>query len=76
MEREVMVVEKVVVIRKTTFIDMLRSMKVGTSRIFKTKDYKLSTATKTARRLKRNEGLTFKVTEKGMINQFRVERIS
>lgn len=76
MERKVTIVEKVVVIRNTSFINMLRSMEVGTSRIFKTKDYKLSTATKTARRLKRDEGLTFKVTEKGMINQFRVERIS
>ena len=60
---------------KKSLIDTLRALAVGESIYIKTRDFKTQSAQNAKRRL-RKEGINIAISERGLVDEFRVERLN
>lgn len=67
--------EKTSFVTKKTLTETFRRLSVGGEITVKTRDFKFNTA-KTAKYNLRKEGIEIKLTERGMIDEYKVIRLS
>ena len=67
--------EKTSFVTKKTLTETFRRLPIGGEITVKTHDFKFNTA-KTAKYNLRKEGIEIKLTERGMINEYKVTRLS
>lgn len=67
--------EKTSFVTKKTLTETFRRLPIGGEIIVKTRDFKFNTA-KTAKYNLRKEGIEIKLTERGMIDEYKATRLS